>query len=172
MILLSTVYEAGDERDRAFMELAIAVAKEAAAKGEVPVGAVIVSDGEVIAACGNSIESEGDPTMHAEVVAIRAAAKKLSRKWLAGCTLYVTAEPCAMCAGAAVLARLDRIVAGTPSDKSGACGSVLDVLGADKLNHRVEYSVGLMREECAALLSDFFGERRKSAGGDADEKYC
>lgn len=152
------------------MRLAIEAAEAAAGNGEIPVGAVIARDGKVLAAAGNSIESEGDPTMHAEIAAIRKAAKALGTKWLTGCTLYVTVEPCTMCAGAAVLARLDRIVAGTVSDKSGACGSVLDILESERLNHRVGYSVGLLEKECAALLSGFFGSLRKN-GGPVQERY-
>jgi tRNA(adenine34) deaminase len=152
------------------MRLAIEAAETAAGNGEVPVGAVISRGGEVVAVAGNSIEGEGDPTMHAEIAVIRKAAKALGSKWLTGCTLYVTVEPCAMCAGAAVLARLDRIVAGAVSDKSGACGSVLDILESEKLNHRIDYSAGLLEKECAALLSGFFEGLRRN-GDSGQERY-
>lgn len=144
-----------------FMALALREARRAGAAGEVPVGAVIVKDGAVVSRGRNRIESTGDPTLHAEMAAIKKAAKKLGVKRLIGCTMYVTVEPCSMCAGAAVLARLDAVVAGAASDKSGACGSVKDILASDSLNHRVEYTVGIMGEECAAALSGFFKELRK-----------
>jgi len=145
-----------DSRHSVLMEAAIGEAKRAAAAGEIPIGAVIVKDGAIIGRGRNRIEAEQDPTAHAEMIAIREAAKALGARRLIGCTLYVTAEPCSMCAGAAVLARLDAVVAGCESDKSGACGTVTDILQSESLNHRADYIVGIRRDECAALLSDFF----------------
>ena len=143
-----------------YMMQALREAEKAAKIGEVPVGAVIVKDGKIIARGHNRIECDNDPTGHAEMIAIRRAAKRLGNKRLIGCTMFVTVEPCSMCAGAAVLARLGMIVAGAESDKAGACGSVKDILLSEDLNHRVEYKVGLMGKECAELLSGFFKELR------------
>ncbi|MCL1895926.1 MAG: tRNA adenosine(34) deaminase TadA [Clostridiales bacterium] len=143
-----------------YMALALREARKAARIGETPIGAVIVKDGEVVGRGYNRIESGKDPTLHAEMIAIRRAAKKLGARRLIGCTMYVTVEPCSMCAGAAVLARLDAVVAGAASDKSGACGSVKDILESESLNHRVSYTAGVLGEECAALLSGFFAELR------------
>ncbi|MDR1816067.1 MAG: nucleoside deaminase [Clostridiales Family XIII bacterium] len=143
------------------MTAALEEAREAAARGEVPVGAAVVKDGAVVGRGRNRIEEDGDATAHAEMVAIRDAARALGTKWLIGCTMFVTTEPCAMCAGAAVLARLDAIVAGCASDKSGACGTVKDILESESLNHRVAYEAGVLEEECAALLSGFFRELRE-----------
>jgi tRNA(adenine34) deaminase len=144
------------------MREAILEAKKAGAAGDVPIGAVIVRDGAIIARGFNMIEAQNDPTMHAEMVAIREAAMVLGNMRLVGCELYVTTEPCAMCAGACVLARLEAVYAGTESPKSGAAGSVSDILCSSLLNHRVRYEVGILREECATLLSDFFrGLREK-----------
>ena len=155
----------GRDEHGKYMALALREARKAARAGEAPVGAVIVRDGEVVGRGYNRIESGKDPTLHAEMIAIRRAAKRLGARRLIGCTMYVTVEPCSMCAGAAVLARLDAIVAGAASDKSGACGSVKDILESDSLNHRVGYTAGVMGEECAALLSGFFGGLRAGRGG-------
>ncbi|MDR3305613.1 MAG: tRNA adenosine(34) deaminase TadA [Clostridiales Family XIII bacterium] len=156
--------EAGETRMQreTFMGYAIEEAKKAAREGEVPIGAVIVKDGEVVGRGYNRIETGRDPTLHAELIAIRAAAKTLGARRLIGCTLYVTAEPCSMCAGAAVLARVDAIVAGCESDKSGGCGTVKDILESEDLNHRVAYTVGVRGEECAKLLREFFRELRET----------
>ena len=143
-----------------FMALALNEARKARRIGEMPIGAVIVKDGKVISRGHNRVESGKDPTLHAEMVAIRRAAAKLGAWRLIGCTMYVTVEPCSMCAGAAVLARLDAIIAGAESDKSGACGSVNDILESESLNHRVEYASGVLARECAALLGEFFKELR------------
>jgi len=142
------------------MESAIAEARRAAAGGDVPIGAVIVRDGEVIAAAGNRREADLDPTAHAELVAIRAAAAALGGWRLPDTTLYVTLEPCAMCAGAVVLARIPKVVFGAADPKAGAAGSVLDVLGQQALNHRPQVTGGVMAEQCGLLLSDFFAARR------------
>ena len=147
-----------------YMRLALREAKKAARIGEVPVGAVIVKDGEVVGHGHNRIECDNDPTQHAEMIAIKRAARKLGTSRLVGCTMYVTVEPCSMCAGAAVLARLDAIIAGAKSDKSGACGSVGDILASESLNHRIEYTAGVLGQECASVLSGFFRELRSERG--------
>ncbi|MGI8461244.1 MAG: tRNA adenosine(34) deaminase TadA [Solirubrobacterales bacterium] len=146
--------------DERFMRLALSEAERCAEHGDVPVGAVVVRDDEVIAAAGNERELRGDPTAHAEVLALRQAAEHLGGWRIAGSTLYVTLEPCAMCAGAIVLARLPRLVIGAADPKAGAAGSVLDVLGEPRLNHRPELDVGVLAEESAALLREFFAARR------------
>lgn len=148
------------EHEINMMTLALKEARKAARIGEVPIGAVIVKDGEVIGRGYNRIESGADPTLHAEMIAIKSAAKKTGARRLIGATMYVTVEPCTMCAGAIVLARLDAVVAGAESDKSGACGSVNDILTKGDLNHKVTYTTGVLREECASLLSGFFKELR------------
>ena len=142
------------------MALALAEARDASAKGDVPIGAVIVRDGEVIAAAGNEREQQKDPTAHAEVLAIRAASRVLGGWRLPDTTLYVTLEPCAMCAGAIILARIPRVVFGSWDPKAGAGGSILDVLAQPGLNHHPEVEGGVLREECAAELSNFFAARR------------
>lgn len=142
------------------MEIAIAEARKAEAHGDVPIGAAICRDGELLARAGNERELRRDPTAHAEILAIRAAAERLGGWRLPGTTLYVTLEPCAMCAGAIVLARIPTVVFGTPDPKAGAAGSVLDVLAEPALNHRPEVIAGVRAEECAALLRDFFAGRR------------
>jgi len=152
-----------------YMTLALSEARKAARIGETPIGAVIVKDGKVVGRGYNRVESGKDPTLHAEMIAIRQAAAKLGVWRLIGCTMYVTVEPCSMCAGAAVLARLDAVIAGAESDKSGACGSVKDILDSDCLNHRVEYTAGVLGRECAALLGGFFKELRQKSG--REERY-
>jgi tRNA(adenine34) deaminase len=145
------------------MELALDEARVAAAHGDAPVGAVVVHDGEVIARAHNRRECDRDPTAHAEVIALRQAAAALGRWRLAGCTLYVTLEPCAMCAGALVLARLDRLVYGCDDPNAGACGSVMDVIREPRLNHRVEVVRGVLAEECGRILKEFFQGCRVSS---------
>lgn len=147
--------------DRMFMQIALREAQTAYEEGEVPVGAVVVCAGELIGKAHNQRETLQDPTAHAEVLAITQAAAALQSWRLEGCTLYVTLEPCAMCAGAIVLARLDRVIYGADDLKAGACGSVLDVLGCERLNHTVELTTGLLADECGQILRDFFRERRK-----------
>jgi len=142
------------------MELALEQARLAASHSDVPIGAVIVCDGEVIAAAGNRREADLDPTAHAEILVIRQAAAKLGGWRLPGTTLFVTLEPCAMCAGAIVLARIPRVVFGARDPKAGAAGSVLDVLGETALNHRPEVLGGVLADECGALLTGFFAARR------------
>ncbi len=145
------------------MALAIECAREAEKHGDVPIGAVVARAGEPLAAAGNERELRRDPTAHAEILAIRAAAEALGGWRLPDTTLYVTLEPCAMCAGAIVLARVPRVVYGAPDPKAGAAGSVLDVLGEAALNHRPEVTGGVLEAQCAALLQDFFLQRRRSA---------
>ncbi len=142
------------------MRLALREAERAAEHGDVPIGAVMVHGGEVLASAGNERELRGDPTAHAEVLVIREAAAKLGGWRVPGGSLYVTLEPCAMCAGAIVLARLPRVVYGAADPKAGAAGSVLDVLGEKRLNHRPEVAEGILAEESAALLREFFASRR------------
>ncbi len=144
----------------AAMGLAIERARGAEAHGDVPIGAAILRDGEPLALAANERELRRDPTAHAEILAIRAAAEALGGWRLPGTVLYVTLEPCAMCAGAIVLARIPTVVFGAPDPKAGAAGSVLDVLAEPALNHRPEVLAGIREEECAALLRDFFESRR------------
>jgi tRNA(adenine34) deaminase len=146
--------------DKKLMALAIECAREAEGHGDVPIGAVVARDGEPLAAAGNERELRRDPTAHAEVLAIRAAAEALGGWRLPDTTLHVTLEPCAMCAGAIVLARIPEVVFGAPDPKAGAAGSALDVLGEPALNHRPRVTGGVMEAECAALLRDFFEDRR------------
>jgi tRNA(adenine34) deaminase len=152
---------ASDVQQR-LMDLALARAREAEAHGDVPIGAVVAHDGEPLASAGNERELRRDPTAHAEILAIRAAAEALGGWRLPDTTLYVTLEPCAMCAGAIVLARIPAVVFGAPDPKAGAAGSVLDILAEPALNHCPEVTGGVMEDECAALLRDFFAARRTS----------
>ena len=147
--------------DEPYMRLALAQAHGAAAAGEVPVGAVVVHQGRVIAQAHNQPVGQRDPTAHAEIVALRAAAAALGNYRLDGCTLYVTLEPCAMCAGAIAHARLDRVVWGAPDPKAGADGSVLQVLGEPRINHHTQREGGVLSHECSQVLSDFFRQRRQ-----------
>jgi tRNA(adenine34) deaminase len=150
-------FSAADER---FMRLALAEAERAAERGEAPIGAVIARKDEVIAAAGNERELRSDPTAHAEVLAVREAARALGGWRIPDSAIYVTLEPCAMCAGAIVLARIPRVVYGAADPKGGAAGSVLDVLGEPRLNHRPRLEAGLLADESAALLEGFFAARR------------
>jgi tRNA(adenine34) deaminase len=147
--------------DDEWMAAALDEARAAGAAGEVPVGALIFRDGAVLARSGNRTVRDQDPTAHAEALVIRAAAAALDSWRLDGCALYVTLEPCAMCAGAIVLARVPRVVYGATDPKAGACGSVLDVLAEARLNHRPEVLSGLLAPDCGQLLSDFFASRRR-----------
>jgi len=148
-------------RDEYFMRLALREAERALDHDDVPIGCVIVlADGEVIAIARNERELRGDPTAHAEVLALREAARHLGHWRLLDTVLYVTLEPCAMCAGAVVLARVPRVVYGATDAKAGAAGSVLDVLSEPRLNHRPKVAGGLLADEGAALLRSFFGSRR------------
>jgi len=147
-------------RDEHFMRLALREAERAMEHDDVPIGCVIVQEGEVLAAAGNERELRGDPTAHAEVLAMREAGRALGSWRLDGCALYVTLEPCAMCAGAIVLGRVPRVVYGAVDPKAGAAGSVLDVLGEPRLNHRPDVAGGLLEGESAELLRRFFAVRR------------
>ena len=147
------------------MAAALDEARAAGVAGDVPVGAVVTRAGAVLARAGNRTVRDGDPTAHAEVLALRAAATTLGGWRLTGCALYVTLEPCAMCAGAIVLARVDRVVFGAWDDKAGMAGSVGDLLRHPRLNHRPEVRGGLLADACGAVLRDFFAERR---GGRVD----
>lgn len=142
------------------MRLALLEARRATDHDDVPIGAVVVREGEVIGAAGNERELRADPTAHAEVLALRAAAKHLGGWRIPDSVLYVTLEPCAMCAGAIVLARVPRVVYGAPDPKAGAAGSVMDVLGEPRLNHRPQVDGGLLTGEAAELLDSFFASRR------------
>ena len=149
--------------DQDFMRIALAAADQARALGEVPVGAVLVKAGEIIATGFNQPIGRHDPTAHAEIAALRAAAELLGNYRLPGCTLYVTLEPCVMCAGAMLHARLSRVVFGAADPKTGACGSVLNLFAEAKLNHHAELTVGVLAEECGTMLSEFFAERRSQS---------
>jgi tRNA(adenine34) deaminase len=146
--------------DEQFMRLALGEATRAVEHGDVPVGAVVVHDGEVIGAACNERERRQDPTAHAETLALREAARALGMWRVLDCVLYVTLEPCAMCAGAIVLARVPRVVFGAVDPKAGAAGSVFEILAEPRLNHRPEVVGGLLAEECAELLRAFFRSRR------------
>jgi tRNA(adenine34) deaminase len=147
-------------RDEYFMRLALREAEHASQHDDVPIGAVLVRDDEVVAAAHNERELRQDPTAHAEIIALREAAR-LAGSWrVLSAVLYVTLEPCAMCAGAIVLARVPRVVFGASDPKAGACGSVLDVLGEPRLNHRPDVAGNLLAQECRELLSGFFASRR------------
>ena len=143
-----------------YMQIAIDLAKQAANNGEVPVGAIVVKDNEIIGRGSNAPISLKDPSAHAEMLAIRDAAKTLGNYRLVGCMLYVTLEPCAMCAGAIQHARLSTLVYGARDPKTGVCGSVLDLMAETRLNHHTEVISGILSEECGQLLSSFFKQRR------------
>jgi tRNA(adenine34) deaminase len=147
--------------DEMFMKEAVRQAKIAADMDEVPVGAVIVYERKIIAKAHNQIETLKDPTAHAEMIAITQATNFLSSKWLQDCTLYVTIEPCSMCAGALVLARIARVCFGAKDPKTGACGSVINIADHGSLNHRIEVNGGILAEECSSLVSGFFQKKRK-----------
>lgn len=143
-----------------FMKEALAEAEKAFALGEVPIGAVIVKDGQIIARGHNLTETSKDPTAHAEMIAIRQAAKVLGGWRLIGCDLYVTVEPCTMCSGAMIWSRIDNLYIGAMDPKAGACGSVFNIPEEGRLNHRIHVETGLMEEECAALMRQFFTQLR------------
>ena len=148
------------ELDRQFMQQALDQAKLAAAAGEVPVGAVLVRDGQVISSGFNQPISNSDPSAHAEMMALRSAAQDESNYRLPGTTLYVTLEPCTMCAGAMLHARVERVVFGAVDPKTGAAGSVLNVFSEKQINHQTQVEGGIMSEECGQILRNFFKERR------------
>ncbi len=149
-------------QDSIFMRQALDQAHNAWTLGEVPVGAVVVKDGQVIATGFNQPIGTHDPTAHAEIMALRAAASILGNYRLPGCELYVTLEPCAMCSGAMIHARLSRVVFGASDPKTGACGSIVNLFEQNQLNHHTQLTGGVMAQECGVLLKDFFAERRKA----------
>lgn len=149
-----------EKLDVEFMQAALAEAREAAARGEVPVGAVVVAEGKIIARAGNRTITDCDPTAHAETIVLREAAKKLGNYRMPGTTLYVTIEPCAMCAGAMIQARITRLVYGADDAKGGAVDSCFSILDHPQLNHRVEVTSGVLADEAVALLQNFFAARR------------
>lgn len=157
--------------DLLFMREALSQARNARALGEVPVGAVVVKDGRIVATGFNQPISSFDPTAHAEIVALRAAAHALGNYRLPGCELYVTLEPCAMCVGAMLHARIARVIYGASDPKTGACGSVIDLFAQEQLNHHADVRGGVLAEECGALLREFFAERRaaQKSGESAEE---
>lgn len=147
--------------DEDWMQYALSLAKKAEQQDEVPVGAILVMDDECIAEGWNKPISSNDPTAHAEIMALRAASEQLQNYRLPGTTLYVTLEPCVMCAGALIHARVVRVVYGATDPKAGAAGSVFELLGTDKLNHKIEITRGVMKDECTLLLTSFFQRRRR-----------
>lgn len=149
--------------DAAWMELALEQAALAAAAGEVPVGALVIKDGEVLGRGHNRNLLDDDPTAHAEIVALRQAAARLGNHRLTGCTMVATIEPCAMCAGALIHARIARLVYGATDPKAGAASSVLQVINHPGLNHRIKVTAGVLAEKCSAVLQDFFRQKRQQA---------
>jgi tRNA(adenine34) deaminase len=158
--------------DADYMRIALDMASQAQAAGEVPVGAVVVKDGEIVGRGFNAPISRRDPSAHAEMMALRDAAQRLENYRLAGCDLFVTIEPCLMCAGAIMHARISRVVYGATDPKTGACGSVLDAFAERRLNHHTGVKGGVLADECGAMLSNFFAMRRlqqKAKPGANDE---
>ena len=149
-------------QQRVFMQQALAQAKIAVEQDEVPVGVVIVHNDQIIAKAYNQVELLKDPTAHAEMIAITQASNALACKWLYECVMYVTIEPCSMCAGAIVLARMKKVHFGASDPKAGACGSVINITQNNQLNHRVEVSGGIFKEECGGLMSQFFEQKRQT----------
>ena len=145
-----------------FMQEAIREAQKAAQADEVPIGVVVVFENKIIARSHNQVEILKDPTAHAEMIALTSATNYMSSKWLQECSLYVTLEPCSMCAGALVLARLGHLYFGAKDPKAGACGSVINIANHKELNHRVDIQGDILSEQCGLLLSDFFKKKRKS----------
>ena len=152
------------------MKEALKEAEKAAAMGEVPIGAVVVKDGIIIGRGHNKTETAKDPTAHAEMEAIRAASAALGGWRLLGCDMYVTAEPCSMCAGAIVWSRIENLYIGTMDPKAGACGSVFNIVQEDKLNHQVNVTTGILQEECSRLLNDFFRSLRRTRDQKPEEE--
>jgi tRNA(adenine34) deaminase len=148
------------QKDEYFMRAAIREAQAAEEDGDVPIGCVIAHGGIIIAKAHNQREQLTDPTAHAEMIAITQAAEHLQSWRLHGCTIYVTLEPCSMCAGAMVLGRIDRLVYGCRDPKTGACGSLYNIVQDERLNHRIEVTEGVLEQDCSAMLSDFFARRR------------
>ena len=151
------------------MELALEQARMAARAGEVPVGALVIKDGEIVGRGHNRNLLDHDPTAHAEIVALRQAAQTVGNHRLPGCTVYATIEPCSMCAGALIHSRVSRLVYGASDPKAGAAGSVLEVLNHPDLNHKIEVTAGLLADRCSEILQDFFRRKRERAGNDPRE---
>jgi len=149
--------------DERFMDEALALARAARARDEVPVGAVVVKNGEIVGRGGNAPIAAADPTAHAEIAALRDAARRLGNYRLPDCDLYVTIEPCAMCAGAILHARIARVVFGARDPKTGACGSIVDLFAEPRLNHHATVTGGVLAKDAGALLSEFFSARRESS---------
>ena len=158
------------ETHEEYMRIAIEEAKIAASLGESPIGAVVVQDGKIVGRGHNTTETAKDPTCHAEMNAIRDAARNLGGWRLPHCSMYVTLEPCSMCAGAIVLARIEQLYIGTADPKSGACGSLRNIVSDERLNHRVEVHTGVLQEECSGLLKDFFKQLRKKKNKTPEEQ--
>ena len=152
-------------QDEQFMREALSLAQQAAELGEVPVGAIVVKDGVIVGRGSNAPIGSHDPSAHAEILALRDAAKNIGNYRLVDCSLYVTLEPCAMCAGAIQHARIGQLVFGAKDPKTGACGSVVNLMAEDKLNHHTDVVAGVLENECGQLLSDFFKQRRLSKKG-------
>lgn len=144
-----------------FMQEALKEAEKALSIGEVPVGAVVEKDGVIIGRGHNMTETDKDPTAHAEMLAIREAAKNLGGWRLLGCRMYVTTEPCSMCAGAIVLSRIEKVFIGTPDPKTGVCGSLMNILQDERLNHYVQIETGIMQQQCGKIMKSFFRKLRK-----------
>ena len=159
---IGKIYQTSRAGDAEWMKHALEQARLAAAAGEVPVGAVIVKDGKIVGLGHNRTLLDGDPTAHAEIVALRQAAAHIGNYRLGDCVMFATIEPCAMCAGAMIHARLARLVYGASDPKAGAAGSVLEVINHPKLNHEMEVTSGVLAEECAEVLQEFFRQKRKS----------
>ena len=155
--------------DEQWMEYAIREAEQASRRKEVPIGAVIVHDNRIVGRGYNQTETLQDPTAHAEMIAITAAATNIGSRRLEGCTLYVTLEPCAMCAGAIVLARLPRLVYGAADPKAGACGTLFNIVQDGRLNHRVDLTGGILSERCGGMLSAFFAKVRRNGPGKPEQ---
>ncbi len=149
------------DEDLKFMKLAFGLAKKAELKNEVPVGALIVRNGQIIGQGMNTSISDHDPTSHAEINAIRDAAKAIKNYRLKDCSIYVTLEPCAMCVGAIQHARIEKIIYGAPDPKTGACGSMVDLISIKEINHHAEAMGGILEKECSQILKDFFLSKRK-----------
>ncbi|MEY5021289.1 MAG: tRNA-specific adenosine deaminase [Pseudomonadota bacterium] len=149
------------DEDLKFMKLALELAKKAELKNEVPVGALVVRDGKIIGRGMNTSISDYDPTSHAEINAIREAAKAIKNYRLKDCSIYVTLEPCAMCVGAIQHARIEKIIYGAPDPKTGACGSMIDLISVKEINHHAEALGGILEKECGQILKDFFLSKRK-----------
>jgi len=148
--------------DEIYMSEALREAEKAALEDEVPIGCVIVKETKIIARAHNQVEHLNDPTAHAEMIAITQASNYLGSKWLNGASIYVTVEPCSMCAGAFVLARIERLIYGADDQRAGACGTVINIVNHKGLNHRIKVKRGVLREECSCLLKTFFKNKRVS----------